>query len=131
MAKGLSCSIKAAIEEGSLKDFTLHGLNPPIYHDQFVDDTMMMGSITAREARRILEILNDFSEASDTSINTEKSQIFFFNTPWVVQTYINRILSFSQSSLSSKDLGVPLINNALRNSSWEGLLASLEKRLNS
>jgi len=79
---------------------------------------------------RILIIINDFSAASDTSINTKKYQIFFFNTPRAIQTFITHILGFSRISLLSKYLGIPLIDNNLRNNSKEGLLFTIDKRLN-
>jgi hypothetical protein len=71
-------------------------VSPPISHSQFVDDTLMMGSPTVKEAHSFLSILQTFSEASGLDFNKDKSQIFFFNTscsnpeqylyhPWVHQ----------------------------------------------
>jgi hypothetical protein len=60
MAEGLSRSIKATIVDMSLSGLSIHGINPPISHSQFVDDTLMMGSPTVHEARRILDILQIF-----------------------------------------------------------------------
>jgi len=130
MVGGLIHYIKEAIEEGSLKGLPLHGLQPPICHGQFVDKTLMTNSPTVLEARCILNILNDFSVASGTSFNTNKSQKCFFNTPWKIQDNITKIIHFTQRSLPSKYLGIPLIDTILSNSSWEELLATLEKRLN-
>jgi hypothetical protein len=131
LAEGLSRSIHAAVENKSLTGLPLHGLTPPISHSQFVDDTLLMGSPTIREANAIQEILSSFSEASGLDCNRGKSQIFFFNTPPPIQRHISAILGFSRSSLPSKYLGIPLIDNGLRNSSWEPLLASFSKRLSS
>jgi hypothetical protein len=78
MAKGLSQYTKSSIADGSLKVLSLHGINPHISHNQFIDDTMMMGVPTVWEAHHILSILNDFNEASDTTINIDKSHILFF-----------------------------------------------------
>jgi hypothetical protein len=50
MDEGLSRYIKAAIQEGSLQGLPLHGMDPPISNSQFVDDIMMMGAPTIREA---------------------------------------------------------------------------------
>jgi hypothetical protein len=90
-----------------------------------------MGSPTVREANSLQEILQTFSDASGLECNKDKSQIFFFNTPPQVQRHISDILGFKRSSLPSKYLGIPLIDNALRNSSWELLLSSFSKRLSS
>jgi hypothetical protein len=131
MAEGLSRSIQAALENNLLAGLPLHGISPPISHSQFVDDTLLMGSPTVREANSLQEILQTFSEASGLECNKEKSLIFFFNTPPQVQRHISDILGFKRSSLPSKYLGIPLIDNALRNSSWEHLLSSFSKRLSS
>jgi hypothetical protein len=131
LAEGLSRSIHAAIENNLLTGLPLHGISPPISHSQFVDDTLLMGSPTVREANSILDILQTFSDASGLDCNKDKSQIFFFNTPLPIQRHISGILGFNRSSLPSKYLGIPLIDNALRNSSWEHLLSSFSKRLSS
>jgi hypothetical protein len=91
----------------------------------------MIGSPTTLEAWKIQKILNDFIPASGTSINKDKSQIFFFNTPQDIQYFIICILGFNRGSLPPNYFRVPLIDNSLRSSSWEGLLMYLEKRLNS
>jgi hypothetical protein len=91
----LSHYIKASIVDGSLQGLPLHGIHPVASHSQFVDDTMMMGSPTTKEALKISSILRDFNEASGyTSINTEKSQIFFFNTPLAIQNHITHLTWF-------------------------------------
>jgi len=119
MAEGLSRSIQAAVANNTLAGLALHGISPPISHSQFVDDTHMMGTPLVREANSILQILQTFSEASDLDYNKDKSLIFFFNTPHPVQRHISDLLGFQRSSLPSKCLGIPLIDNSLRNSSWE------------
>jgi len=81
------------------------------------------------ESHHICSILNDFSEAPITSINSKKSHIFFFNTPRAIQIFITWIIGFNGISLPCKYLFIPLIDYALYNSSWEGLLSSIEKRL--
>jgi hypothetical protein len=131
MAEGLGRSIQAAIAENRLKGLPLHGIHPPISHSQFVDDSLLMGTPTVREANAILDILQTFADASGLECNKEKSQIFFFNSPPPIQRHITDILGFRRSSLPSKYLGIPLIDNPLRNSSWEHLLSSFAKRLSS
>lgn len=129
MNEGLSHYIKASILNGSLKGLSLHGIQPTVSHSQFVDDTMMMGSPTTEEARKIWDILQDFSEASGTSINAKKYQIFFFNTPQPSRSTSLTFSDFHRSSLSSKYLGIPLIDNSQHNSSWKSLIRSLTKCL--
>jgi hypothetical protein len=102
MAEGLSCSIQASIENHTLAGLPLHGIDPPISHSQFVDDTLMMGSPMVQEAQKILSIVQTFCDASGMDINEEKSQIFFFNTSMSIQLHITTILGFNRSSLPSK-----------------------------
>jgi hypothetical protein len=58
--------------------FTSSWHRPPISHSQFVDDTLMMGSPTVREAQRILNILNTFCAASGMDINRGKISALLF-----------------------------------------------------
>jgi hypothetical protein len=58
--KGLVHFIKASIADKSLVGLPLHGMDPPISHNQFVDDTLMLSSPTIREALQILCILQTF-----------------------------------------------------------------------
>jgi hypothetical protein len=90
-----------------------------------------MGTPTVHEANSLLAILQTFSNALGLDCNRDKSQIFFFNMPPPIQRHVSDILGFNRSSLPSKYLGIPLIDNALRNSSWEKLLSSFTKRLSS
>jgi hypothetical protein len=131
MAEGLSRSIHATVERNLLAGLPLHGISPPISHSQFVDDTLLMGIPTVREANSLLAILKTFSDASGLDWNKDKSQLFFFNMKTPIQCHISDILGFNRSSLPSKYLGIPLINNALWNSSWEHLLSSFTKTLSS
>ena len=131
MVEGLSHSIHVAIASNLLIGLPPHGISPPVSHSQFVDDTLMMGTPTAREAHSLLSILQTFSKASGLDCNKDKSQIFFFNMPPLIQCHVFDILGFNRSSLPSKYLGIPLIDNALRKSSWEHLLFSFTKRLSS
>jgi hypothetical protein len=131
LAKVLRQYTKSPITDGSLKVLSLHGINPHILHNQFIDDTMMMGVPTVWEAHHILSILNDFNEAYDTTIHIDKSHIFFFNTPRAIQSHITHILGFIRSSLLSKYIGIPLINNSLKNCSWEDILEAIDKWLSS
>jgi len=117
MVEGLIRYIKYSIVEGSIQGLHLHGIQPTFSHSQFVDDTMMMGMPISMKSLKTRSILNDFSEASGVSINHVKSQIFLFKTPIAIQNHISHILGFSQSSLPSKYLGIPLIDSATCNNS--------------
>jgi len=88
-----------------------------------------MGRPSLREARVFKDFLNWFMLASGVVINQHKSQLFFFNTPFLIQNRISRLLGFQRSSLPSKYLGGPLLDKPLIQANWEDLLAKLEARL--
>jgi hypothetical protein len=92
MEEGLSCSIQASIENHTLTGLPLHGIDPPVSHSQFVDDTLMMGSPMVHEAQKILSTIQTFCNTSGMDINKEKSQIFFFNTLMSIQLHITIIM---------------------------------------
>lgn len=129
MAEGLVRYIKQALHSQQLKGLSIHH-SPAISHQQFVDDTMLFGYPSVQEASSFKAMLNDFSEASGTSINSSKSQIFFFHTPPVVKTAIARTLGFPIATLPSKYLGAPLTVSAIKHSSWRNLIEKLKSHLN-
>jgi hypothetical protein len=113
MVEGLGRYIKESIQNGSLQGLNLHGLQPAASHNQFVDDTMLLNTPTSQEVGKLRSILNDFNEASGTSFNLDKSQLFFFNTPAAVQQHISRLLNIPIFSLPSQYLGLPLSDSPL------------------
>ena len=130
MAEGLSRLLHSVISSHALKGISLHGLHP-LSHQQFVDDTMLFGHPSSQEAITFENLLSLFSEASGTSINASKSQLFFFNTLATTQRNITRILGFSRAVLPLKYLGAPLLDSAIKHASWRTLLDKLDSRLSS
>jgi hypothetical protein len=57
MAEGLGRYLKAFILEGSLKGLPLHNIQPTPSHSQFVDDTLLLNTLTAQEAIKLNSIL--------------------------------------------------------------------------
>lgn len=80
MAEGLGRSLSQAIQKNQLKGIKAAHQGPTVTHQQFVDDTMLMGSPTVKEARTFSKVLRTFTEASGMEINLTKSKLFFFNT---------------------------------------------------
>jgi len=48
-------------------------------------------------------------------VSLTKSQVFFFNMPIEIQNHLTQILGFTRSVLPSFYLGIPLIDNPIRN----------------
>jgi len=80
MAEGLSRLLKSALSSQALKGLSFHGRAPQT-NQQFVDDTMLFGHPSSKEASALKSLLSLFSDASGTSINAAKSQLFFLSTP--------------------------------------------------
>ena len=88
-------------------------------HQQFVDDTLLMGISFAREARAIKTTLETFKRANGLEVNKAKSQIFYFNTSLLNKHNINRILEFSKGSLPTKYLGALLLEGKVTQRNWK------------
>ena len=114
---------------GRIKGMLLHEDMEKQTHQQFVDDTMLMGHPSVQDARAFKLSLSLFVRESGLASNAEKSQIFFYNTPAITQRNISRILGFTKETLPSKYLGVPLGQGTIRKASWQDLLDRIKARL--
>lgn len=108
LMEGLSRIIAKRKAEGSIKGLQPIRSIPATTHQQFVDDTMLHGTPTVKEALAFRNILDVFSQASGMEINFSKSTIFFFNTNQAIQSHLACLLGFRIGSLPSKYLGAPL-----------------------
>lgn len=113
MMERLGQAIKFAKEEGKIQGIKLFVNGKALTHQQFVDDTMLQGIPTAKEALAYKKIFQDFAMATGTEVSLSKSKIFFFNTNIFVQRNISRIIGFQRDMLPSKYLGVPLTDKSL------------------
>ena len=98
-------------------------------HQQFVDDTILQGIPTVKEASTYKQILNDFALASGMEVNLSKSLFFFLNTNIAIERNISRILGFQRDSLPSKHLGIPLTAKPLHKSIWEPVLNKMQDKV--
>ena len=87
MFEGLGRMLKVAISSNSLRGISIHGAPPNVYQ-QFVDDNLLFGHSSSQEACTIKFVLDTFEKASGTTLNLDKSQIFFFNTGMMAQRNI-------------------------------------------
>ena len=101
----------------------------PQTHQQFIDDTILVGHPSVQEVRSFKKCLPLFSKALGLIVNPSKSQVFFLNTVLTTQRNILRILGFLKGSFPSKYLGVPLGLHKLKRTSWLELLDRMKKKL--
>ena len=109
MDEGLGRSIVSLREINTISGLRVTNGGEKQTHQQFVDDTKLMGHPSVQEAGSFKQCLERFGRASSLEVNAQKSQIFFFNTPRVTRHNIYQIPGFQESSLSSKYMGTPLI----------------------
>ena len=69
MAEGLSRLLQSKAESGELRGIRLMDTMDAQTHQQFVDDTMLMGHPSVQEARSLKYCLNLFAKASGLAIN--------------------------------------------------------------
>eukprot|EP00253_Pinus_taeda_P035878 PITA_35878 len=128
MMEGLGRSIKNSKEVAKIKGLQVSNNGQALTHQQFVDDTMLQGIPTVKEALAYKQILSDFAMASGMEVNLSKSKIFFFNTNIAIQRNISRILGFQRDSLPLNYLGVPLTAKPLHKNIWEPLINKLQDK---
>lgn len=129
LAEGLWRTLKEKRRTGELRGIDPHNSQIAQTHQQFVDDTMLMGIASVREARVIKETLEEFNKASGLDINKGKSQLFFFNTQMEIKREIIRTLGFTEGHLPSKFLGAPLVEGNPKARQWKELLDKMESKL--
>lgn len=128
LMEGLSRIIVKAKNEGTIKGIQpIHSI-PGTTHQQFVDDTMLHGTPTVKEALELRRILDLFSRASGLDINFSKSTIFFFHTHPAIQAHLSNLLGFKKGCLPSRYLGMPLTLRPWQKVHWEKIIANMEKR---
>jgi len=74
----------------------------------------MYSQANLKEAKKLGEILSEFTKASGKEVNKEKTEIFFFNTPRVSQAFLARTMGFKIGQFPTKYLGVQLSDQQYR-----------------
>jgi hypothetical protein len=129
MMEGLSRSIKSATTAGEITSIKPFKNCPTSTHQQFVDDTLLHGTPTVKEAKAYKRIIEEFGEASGAEINHSKSMIYLFNTNPAIQRNLANILGFERKILPMKYLGIPLMDRACKMATWEGVINKLQERV--
>jgi len=98
-------------------------------HLQLFNDTMLLGIQTVCKVEEFNNILYKLIDSSRTPINQDKFQILFLNIPPTIQTKISIIIGFQKSTLPFEYLGAPLVENSVKQVSWEDLLDRMKNKL--
>ena len=81
MVEGLGRSLKVATQRNELMGIITTNNHSKASHLQFVDDTLVLAKASLRETKNIKHLLLNFLIASGLSLNKDKREIFFFDTP--------------------------------------------------
>lgn len=90
---------------------------------------MLYRHATLKEARKIMEILIDFTSASRTEINKENSDIYFFNTPTPSQSFLEKSMGFRIGNFPTKYLGIQLNDQQNRVANWKTLMGKIQWKM--
>ena len=101
IAKGLGRIMHSNRSRGALVGLKSSSSPSVFTHQQIVDDIIMGGESSVREARFVKKNLNTYSKTSRQLINWDKSSMFFFNTPIRREKKIVDILGCKARSLPS------------------------------
>lgn len=96
----------------------LWGNDLPLTHQQFLNDIMLYGQATLKEAKKIMEILTDLRGASGIEISKEKSEIYFFNTEASSQAFLGRTMGSIVMNIPTKYLGILLNDKQNKVANW-------------
>lgn len=121
MVEALGKYLLKLVFEGSFQGLKPCSSNLVCSHQQFIDDTILLGSSTIREGRTLKNALNLISKASGQMINWNKSSLLFFNTPEIKKRRIAHILGCDIGSFPSTYLGLHLYLK-LSDSFWLSLI---------
>ncbi|XP_059065974.1 uncharacterized protein LOC131857424 [Cryptomeria japonica] len=131
MAEALGRTITKARLEHHLEGIKITENTEALTHQQFADDTMLLGSANSMEAMTFKSILNQYASASGQQVNHGKSEIFFFNTNYRIETEISRILEFLVGKLPCKYLGFNLDKGKDKKDLWKNITEKVKRKLDS
>ena len=106
MVETLGRSIKHAQNLTKIQGISVADNIDNTTHQQFADDTILVGLNTRNEAKKYKIVIDKYTKASTQMINTEKSKFFFLNTPKEEEDYIYNLLGYKKRIFSCKYLGI-------------------------
>lgn len=87
-----------------------------------MDDTTLIGVASIREVTCLRKVLEIYLASSNQQINEDKSNIFFFNTPKLIEQRIANIPHFRIGKLPVDYLGIPLYFGKFKREWWKKIL---------
>ncbi|XP_061336789.1 uncharacterized protein LOC133283880 [Gastrolobium bilobum] len=113
------------------KPVVLKKNDPPISHLFFTDDLLLFAEASVQQATIISKILKCFCDSSGQRVSKEKTRVIFsrnVNHNRVMQ--IAREMDFPIAADLGKYLGIPILSERVRASTFAFILDRMDKRLN-
>lgn len=131
MVEGLGRTIQKSQELSNLEGIKITSNVDLVTHQQFADDTLLLGNSSLSEAQKFKTILEWYERASGQEVYKAKTKVFFLNTKANVEKDILRLLGLQSGSLPCIYLGLPLDKGTRRAKLWDSILAKLDSKLQS
>jgi hypothetical protein len=108
VAEGLTSLIKTAVASGEIHGVQICRGAPMVSHLLFADDCFLFCRSNLSEARKLMEILKVYEEASDQEVNLSKSEVFFSrNISRAAQDDLSRMMGVKHVLGTGTYLGLP------------------------
>lgn len=129
MVEVLGRSLRKAKEEGHIIGLKLARDSDCYTHHQFVDDTILMGKVDKKEARKLNDILSHYEETSIQKINLQKIKLFVLHSSQVKRRKLANIFGCQSSELPSVYLKMLFFEGRIKASYWKNLINKIQRKL--
>ena len=102
---------------------------PNTTHQQYADDTILLGKSYFQEALGFKSILQSYMDASGQKVNKDKFEIFFLNTSPEMENQICRIMGYKKGVFPCKYLGISLEKNSKYRKFWQDTIEKVDKQI--
>ncbi|PNX74297.1 ribonuclease H [Trifolium pratense] len=131
VAEGFGGAMRTAVNSNLFSGFKISCGGPSISHLQYADDTHCIGEASVENLWTLKAILKGFELASGLKVKFWKSCLMGVNVSDNFMESACSFLNCIQGVVPFKYLGLPVGANPRRMATWEPLVSSLRKKLNS
>ncbi|XP_059068591.1 uncharacterized protein LOC131859080 [Cryptomeria japonica] len=128
MAECLGRYIRKLVEKGEFCGLKPSSADQVCSHQQFVDDSIIMGKASVQDSGSLNKALDSYGIAIGQLINWSKSFVYFINTLERRQIKISKILGCQLGNLPASYLGLPLCQDP-PDTFWGALVDKFHKKL--
>lgn len=129
MSEALSKIIQREVRKVNIMELRPSSQASSCSHQKFVDDTLLMGEGSIKEAKILKKTLDTYEQGTGQNISLAKNSIFFFNTLEHRKKNISLILGCKVGILPDSYLGFPLCHGLALDSFWANLIDRFQNKL--